>query len=142
MSSVALARPLWPATLRTLRELTRLALAALVLAVGLGAAAADLPLRPAGDQPTRVAAVDHRAWSVAADLPAWPGTVTPVTEQVRASGVLATSHPQPTIPTAPPARPEPTAGSGLAGTTTVHQSAVPRPAVGHGEPTRRGPPAA
>ncbi|MGW0503148.1 hypothetical protein [Micromonospora sp. NPDC003241] len=140
MSSVALARPLWPATLRTLRELTRLALAALVLAVGLGTAAANLPARPAGDQPIHAVA-DHRAWSVTADLPTWPGTVAPAAEQVRASGTLATSPTQPTVPTPPPARPEPAAESGAA-TTTVHQLAAPRPTVGNGEPTRRGPPAA
>ncbi|WP_431728431.1 hypothetical protein [Verrucosispora sp. TAA-831] len=140
MSSVALARPLWPATLRTLRELTRLALAALVLAVGLGTAA-DLPLRPAGDQ-TAHAVAGHHAWSVTADLPTWPGTVAPVTEQVRASGTLSTSPTQHTAPTAPPTRPAPSAGAGSAATTTVHRLAAPRPAVGHGEPTRRGPPAA
>ncbi|WP_432049493.1 hypothetical protein [Verrucosispora sp. NA02020] len=141
MSSAVLARPLWPATLRTLRELTRLALAALVVAVGLGTAVADLPLRPTDDQPTHAVA-DHRAWSVTADVPTWPGTVAPVTEHVRASAALSTSPTQPTAPTAPPAHPEPAAESGSAGTTTVHRPAALRLAVGHGEPPRRGPPAA
>ncbi|WP_326564486.1 hypothetical protein [Micromonospora peucetia] len=40
MPSVASVDPFWSVTLRSLRELTRLAVAALVLAVGLGGAAA------------------------------------------------------------------------------------------------------
>ncbi|MBX7269383.1 hypothetical protein KIF24_27440 [Micromonospora sp. Llam7] len=72
MPSLVLARPMWPATLRALRGLTRLALASLVLAVGLGGIAADLPARPSTVElpavATRPAAAPDR---VANPAPAW-----------------------------------------------------------------------
>jgi hypothetical protein len=43
---VAIARRLWPATLRSFRDLSRLAVTALVLAVGLGGATAATPAGP------------------------------------------------------------------------------------------------
>ncbi|MER7416633.1 hypothetical protein ABT346_07570 [Micromonospora peucetia] len=53
MPSVASVDPFWSVTLRSLRELTRLAVAALVLAVGLGGAAAA-PTPPAAFGPAAV----------------------------------------------------------------------------------------
>ncbi|MEV4197761.1 hypothetical protein [Micromonospora globbae] len=56
MLSVAFARPAWRATLRSLRELTRLAVAALALTVGLNAAtpaSAPTPAAPASTVSSR-----------------------------------------------------------------------------------------
>ncbi|GGM33776.1 hypothetical protein GCM10011608_17830 [Micromonospora sonchi] len=161
MSSFAFARPMWPATLRALRELTRLALATLVLAVAFGTTAATGP-------------------TPGIELPAAPVAATvvarPFVEPIRATD---------TTPTAPhrlvaPARSE-HAGTRPAAATAIPAHAVPadaipadaihtipadgmlahaipataipatavsadvtgwRAAAGEGEPTRRGPPTA
>ncbi|KAB1141351.1 hypothetical protein F6X68_21740, partial [Micromonospora sp. AMSO12t] len=56
MPSVASVDPFWSLTLRSLRELTRLAIAALVLAVGLGAASAAPAPPPFAAGPAAVTA--------------------------------------------------------------------------------------
>lgn len=123
---------MWPATLRALRELTRLALAALVLVVGLGGAVATgLP-----GQPT------------ALDLPARPVTATVVARSaVEPSQTTdeATTRQQRIAAQQPATGP---ARADLADTRPAPAPAVPadlvtaQVAAGAGEPTRRGPPAA
>ncbi|WBB94021.1 hypothetical protein [Verrucosispora sp. WMMC514] len=129
MPSPAFARPLWPATLRALRELTRLALASLVLAVGLGGAvAADPPARStAVSPPTATVALGSPSTAVPA--------VRPAVEPARA--VDAGQWGEPT--TSAPARPAGTDGTS-AGAAQVDHRVAPVPAVRAGEPTRRGPP--
>ncbi len=136
MPSVALARPMWPATLRALRELTRLALATLVLAVGLGGAAAT-------DQPGRSTATDLPARPVAATVAAQPAVepVRPAVKPVRAAADLPARPAQVVASTAPPARPE-HADTAPAAAVPAHHFAAPHAATGEGEPTRRGPPSA
>ncbi|GIJ23527.1 hypothetical protein [Micromonospora lutea] len=128
MPSPAFARPLWPATLRALRELTRLALASLVLAVGLGAAvAADPPARSAAVPPSNAAvAVGPLSTAAVAVRPA--------------------IEPRPTID-AGQGRQEPTASAPV-GPRRGDAAPARATQVGHfiapvraGEPTRRGPPA-
>ncbi|MBY8871731.1 hypothetical protein K7640_07740 [Micromonospora sp. PLK6-60] len=93
MLPVAIARPSWPATLRSLRSLTRLAVAALVLAAGLGAPAhaaapTDAPATPIV-APVRA---DALATSMAAPIvaPARPAALaTPVGAPVASHGPAA-----------------------------------------------------
>ncbi|WP_216592719.1 hypothetical protein [Verrucosispora sioxanthis] len=77
MPSPAFARPLWPATLCALRELTRLALASLVLAVGLGGAVA-------ADPPTRSTAVSPPSATVTLGAPPTAVAVRPTVGPERA----------------------------------------------------------
>ncbi|MFV2103914.1 hypothetical protein [Micromonospora sp. LOL_024] len=135
MPSLAFARPMWPATLRAMRELTRLALAALVLAVGVGGIAAELPTRPtAADLPTVATRVAEPGW-MGDQFPAW--------------------HEQATITVAPPAgigRVDAAPATGVATPRTAiaiaaavvtgpaRPVAAPHSTTGEGEPTRRGPP--
>ncbi len=136
---------MWPATLRALRELTRLALATLVLAVALGTAAATEPTSGIG-------------------LPAAPAAATavarPVVEPIRAADAAPirtgpTGRPGPVRARRSPARaghhdPEPHAipARRAIQTTTIPAAAIPadiagwRAAAGEGEPARRGPPTA
>ncbi|WP_433315409.1 hypothetical protein ACQP0U_02570 [Micromonospora sp. CA-269861] len=118
MSSAASARPARWAVLRSLRELTRLAITALVLAVGLGAAlAATAPPAPTSLRPS---AVSSRVASVRPDAgPAIERAVQP-----------ALAPPADTVDTATAIGPV-TAGP-------VHARTID---PGRGTPARRGPPA-
>ncbi|RIV37052.1 hypothetical protein [Micromonospora radicis] len=126
MPSLAFARPLWPATLCALRDLTRLALAALVLAVGLGGVAATgQPARP--------------------DVTALPAR--PVANLVTARPVdsVRTAEQSPTQPARALApTPEPDRAERLAAVPPVVAVAARpdrvRPAAAEGGATRRGPP--
>jgi hypothetical protein len=103
--------------LRSLRELTRLAVTALVLAVGLGGALAVAP--PPTTALPRPAAVSSRVDSIQ------PDAASPRTPDAAPAG------PRPARPlvTAPPA-----------GTASADEA--PRTELGRGTPPRRGPPAA
>ncbi|MGC4853598.1 hypothetical protein ACLQ24_09405 [Micromonospora sp. DT4] len=117
MSSAALVRPARWAVLRSLRELTRLAVTALVLAVGLGGALAATP--PPADAQLRPSAVSSRVDAVRPE--AIPATV-------------RTNQPAPT---------RPTGGHLTAPAGPVLAQAKHAPAVepGRRTPPRRGPPA-
>ncbi|MCZ7421285.1 hypothetical protein O7605_17410 [Verrucosispora sp. WMMA2121] len=130
MPSPAFARPLWPATLRALRELTRLALASLVLAVGLGGAvAADPPARStAVSPPTATVALGSPSTAVPAVRPAVePARAVDAGPDWRAPAATA------------PVRPEDTDDTSADAAPTDSHIASAR-AVRAGEPTRRGPP--
>ncbi|MET8306219.1 MULTISPECIES: hypothetical protein [unclassified Micromonospora] len=116
MSSAALVRPARRAVLRSLRELTRLAVTALVLAVGLGGALAATP--PPAPTQLRPSAVSSRVDTLRPDAvaaterasqPAAPRPVSTVVAAVATGPVTAAEHP-----------------------VTVEP--------GHGTPSRRGPP--
>ncbi|WP_433531090.1 hypothetical protein ACQPYA_02920 [Micromonospora sp. CA-263727] len=146
MPAVAFARPMWPATLRALRELTRLALATLVLAVGLGAPS-GLPDRPATDLAARSAASQPDTRPAAIDLPARPIAATVALRPADGALRVADAHPVRQVPafapTAPPTQPGHTdIASAPAAAILAYHFAVPRTATGPGEPTRRGPPTA
>ncbi|MEO3772870.1 hypothetical protein [Micromonospora sp. B9E7] len=117
MSSAACVRPARGAVLRSLRELTRLAVTALVLAVGLGGALAATP--PPTPTQLRPSAVSSRVATVRPDAD-------PATERAGQ-------------PAAPPADAVDIAAA------PVLVPAGPRyaPAIdpGRGTPARRGPPA-
>ncbi|MFF0150049.1 hypothetical protein [Micromonospora sp. NPDC005203] len=117
MSSAVLVRPARWAVLRSLRELTRLAITALVLAVGLGGALAATP--PPASTQLRPSAVSSRVASVRPDA-------APATERTA----------QPAA-----ARPADPAGT-TALTSPIAESRGQAPAIdpGRGTPTRRGPP--
>ncbi|MFG2064122.1 hypothetical protein ACGFIK_22185 [Micromonospora sp. NPDC048871] len=154
MPTFAFARPLWPAGRCALADLTRLALVALILAVGLGGATAGRP--DTTDLPAAPATTGLASRAVDGPLTKWPGrevststgpavTAAPATgsvvsvasaighaptQPVRALAVTVVSHPEPSEAAAAPAI-----------------AVAPRPAVVHlatgaGEPTRRGPPTA
>ncbi|MEU7926504.1 hypothetical protein [Micromonospora sp. NPDC049801] len=116
MSSVALVRPARWAVLRSLRELTRLAVTALVLAVGLGGALAATP--PPAEAQLRPTAVSSRVDTVRPDT-------APTTER--------TSRPAPATPADAVAAP--------AGPVLVGTEHAPAGVPGRGIPPRRGPPA-
>ncbi|MEH0845191.1 hypothetical protein V6U81_22645 [Micromonospora sp. CPCC 205711] len=120
MLPVATIHPAWVATLRVMRDLVRLAMTALVLAVGLGAAVAG-PSGPAaaGSAPVRPSVVASRV----ADLPA-----TTPSADVRVDD--SSAGPLPARPAATSVHPAPPA-------TTVRTPAADpvRGAAG-----RRGPP--
>ncbi|MFE9190715.1 hypothetical protein ACFYL6_13995 [Micromonospora sp. NPDC007208] len=118
MSSAASVRPARWAVLRSLRELTRLAVTALVLAVGLGAALAATP--PPAPTPLRPSAVSSRVASVRPD--AGPA--------IERADQPAVASPAGTLDTATATGP---VAAGLA-----H---VPGIDPGRGTPARRGPPA-
>ncbi|MFY1597838.1 hypothetical protein [Micromonospora sp. WMMD737] len=131
MPSVASVDPFWSMTLRSLRELTRLAVAALVLAVGLGGATA-----------------------APAPFAAGPAAVTaPVPAAVTAAGPAVAGARL----TPPLSRREPVAerADGFAAPPAVRRDDTPAAAAvalarpdgpardpGRGVPARRGPPAA
>ncbi|WP_433536766.1 hypothetical protein ACQPZK_02680 [Micromonospora sp. CA-249363] len=117
MSSVALIRPARWAVLRSLRELTRLAVTALVLAVGLGGALAATP--PPAEAHLRPTAVSSRVDTVRPEA---------------APTVERTSRPVP----APPADRDAVAP---AGPILVVAEQAPAGVPVHGTPPRRGPPA-
>ncbi|GAB3852158.1 hypothetical protein GCM10029963_41200 [Micromonospora andamanensis] len=131
MPSPAFARPLWPATLRALRELTRFALASLVLAVGLGGAMAVDP--PAGS-----ATVSPVSATVAIDAPA--STLVAVRPVVEPGQAVDDGPGQRESASTVPSR---TVRAEAASTdaAAVDRVAAPVPAARAGEPTRRGPPA-
>ncbi|MEU6207099.1 hypothetical protein ABZ814_26315 [Micromonospora musae] len=121
MLSVASARPTWRTTLRTLGELTRLAVATLALAVGLGAAA------PAGPPAT---AAQLQPTSVSSQVEVLRPEIAPVAERL-------------TPAEAPAHRPaEPLLAAPAAGTLTATPEALPALDAGHATPGRRGPPLA
>ncbi|MGN9764873.1 hypothetical protein ACTMS2_06855 [Micromonospora sp. SD12] len=122
MPSAASVDPFWSVTLRSLRELTRLAVAALVLAVGLGAAAAPAPA-PFATGPAAVTAAVPAADSRLA-LPRRE----PLAEQV--SGAAAAPAPRSV------------AGSSDTSAAPVARPDGPARDPGRGDPARRGPPAA
>ncbi|WP_435204209.1 hypothetical protein [Micromonospora sp. bgisy143] len=116
MSSAALVRPARWAVLRSLRELTRLAVTALVLAVGLGGAIAATP--PAAATQLRPSAVSSRVDAVRPEA---------------APTVERTSEPAPARPADGDA-----AAPALAVLAGVAHTPAGEP--GRGVPSRRGPP--
>ncbi|MEV4823775.1 hypothetical protein [Micromonospora sp. NPDC049274] len=117
MSSAALVRPARWAVLRSLRELTRLAVTALVLAVGLGGALAATP--PSAQAQLRPSAVSSRV------------------DAVRPEAVAATER------TSQPAAPRPSSEAVVAtptGPVLAGAEHAPAVAPGRGAPPRRGPP--
>ncbi|MEU5671528.1 hypothetical protein ABZ749_14380 [Micromonospora sp. NPDC047753] len=118
MSSAASVRPARWAVLRSLREMTRLAVTALVLAVGLGAALAATP--PPTPTQLRPSAVSSRVASVSPDAG-------PADER---TGQPAEAPPAGTLDTA--------TATGPVAAGPVH---VPAADPGRGSPARRGPPA-
>ncbi|MET8229753.1 hypothetical protein ABZS77_03620 [Micromonospora sp. NPDC005298] len=116
MSSAASVRPARWAVLRSLRELTRLAVTALVLAVGLGGAlAATSP--PAPTQP-RPSAVSSRV-----------DTLRPTAAAAEQAGRPVVSPPSGTVDDLTAAAP-----------VTVRPAHRPAVEPGPGVPSRRGPP--
>ncbi|WBB56232.1 hypothetical protein [Verrucosispora sp. WMMD573] len=130
MPSPAFARPLWPAMLCALRELTRMALATLVLAVGIGGAVtADPPARPtAVPPPSATVFVGSPSTAMSTVRPA----VEPAhaVEDAQDWRVSANSAPLPSAG----------ADATPADATRIDHRVAPVPAVRAGEPTRRGPP--
>ncbi|MFD6680575.1 hypothetical protein [Micromonospora parva] len=123
MSSAAAVRPVRWAVLRSLRELTRLAVTALVLAVGLGAALSASP--PPAPTQLRPSAVSSRVTSVRPDT-------SPAIERAARPAV------------APPAGTRDTATADTATATGPVAAAlayVPAIDPGRDTPARRGPPA-
>ncbi|MFF5175944.1 hypothetical protein ACFY3U_25420 [Micromonospora sp. NPDC000089] len=92
MLAAAYSRPFWAATPRAMRDLVRLALTALVLAGGLGAAVAT-PAAAAGPHPVNASAAGPTAADPAttAHLPA-PGTARAVTGLPAATQDHVTAH--------------------------------------------------
>nr|WTA68268.1 hypothetical protein OHB51_03595 [Micromonospora sp. NBC_00855] len=123
MSSAASVRPARWVVLRSLRELTRLAITALVLAVGLGAALAATP--PPAPTQLRPSAVSSRVASVRPD--AGPA--------IERAGQPAVAPPAGTHETATA---DTATATGLVAASPVH---VPAIDPGRGTPARRGPPA-
>ncbi|MFG1838863.1 hypothetical protein ACLQ29_09265 [Micromonospora sp. DT228] len=117
MSSAVFVRPARWAVLRSLRELTRLAITALVLAVGLGGALAASP--PPASTQLRPSAVSSRVASVRPDA-------TPVTER---AAEPAAARPAGTTDTAT-----------LAGPIAEGPGRAPAVDPGRGAVARRGPP--
>ncbi|MFC4020867.1 hypothetical protein ACFOW4_23385 [Micromonospora sp. GCM10011542] len=117
MSSAASVRPFRRAVLRSLRELTRLAVTALVLAVGLGGALAVAP-PPGAATPLRPASVSSRVDSI----------------RPEAAPRLATDA-APTRPT------RPFVAAPAIDNATAAPDDAPRTGSGRGTPSRRGPPA-
>ncbi|MEV6694446.1 hypothetical protein AB0M35_23520 [Micromonospora sp. NPDC051196] len=156
MPTFAFSRPLWPVTRCALTDLTRLALVALILAVGLGGATGTDPARlpDATDFPAPPAAalVDNRpvvaplaarsgtaplAAGAAAPLAARAGTAPVVTVRPVATSVQVPVQPVRALATAVAPHPGPADAAAPAAATrpvAVHL------ATGAGEPTRRGPP--
>ncbi|MET8039427.1 hypothetical protein ABZU25_01030 [Micromonospora sp. NPDC005215] len=118
MSSAVFVRPARWAALLSLRELTRLAITALVLAVGLGGALAATP--PPASTQLRPSAVSSRVASVRPDAP-------PATER---AAQPAAARPADTADTA-----------ALTGPTAEGRGQAPAIDPGRGTPARRGPPA-
>jgi hypothetical protein len=113
-----------------LRELTRLALATLVLAVGLGGAVtADPPARPTAIPPPSAAVVDGSPSTAMS-------AVQPIVEPARAVDAgqdwRVSANSAPLSPAGADATP--------ADATRIDHRVAPVPAVRAGEPTRRGPP--
>ncbi|MDG4807464.1 hypothetical protein O7634_11955 [Micromonospora sp. WMMD1120] len=117
MSSAVSARPARWAALRSLRELTRLAITALVLAVGLGAALAATP--PPAPTPLRPSAVSSQVATVRPDAG-------PATERAGRPAV------------APPSESSHTTTAVVA--ITVDPGHAPAIEPGRAAPARRGPP--
>ncbi|MER7330524.1 MULTISPECIES: hypothetical protein [unclassified Micromonospora] len=124
MPSVASTDPFWSATLRSLRELTRLAVAALVLAVGLGGVTAA----PALSVPTLGPAASA---PVAANAPV--AAIAPVDRPLPRREPAA----ERTVDAAPPA-----VRRAVTPVVSVVRLDVPTRGPGRGVPTRRGPPTA
>ncbi|MEH1166347.1 hypothetical protein V6V47_13255 [Micromonospora sp. CPCC 205539] len=116
MSTAASARPARWAVLRSLRELTRLAVTALVLAVGLGGALAATS--PAAPTQLRPSAVSSRVAALRPDA-------APAIEQ---AGEPVASRPVYTAP------------DKAAGPVTASPQQAPAVDLGRGTPSRRGPP--
>ncbi|MFG3703476.1 hypothetical protein ACGF7U_01890 [Micromonospora sp. NPDC047670] len=120
MPSAASTDPFWSVTLRSLRELTRLAVAALVLAVGLGGVTAA----PAPATPTLGPVVASTPVAASAPVDRLLPHREPAAERVADAAAPPTVRRAET-PVAPTARPD-----------------VPARDPGRGVPTRRGPPTA
>ncbi|MER7459918.1 hypothetical protein [Micromonospora sp. NPDC126480] len=160
MPSAASAHPLWGAVLRSLREMTRLAVAVLALTTGLGAAASVAP------PPAAASTAHETVASHVVDAAVSPVTA-PTPPQHRTDRALIAPHPTVAVVAVPqPVRPslgtasasaarETVAGAPLvvepivepigepiAGVPapTAHGAAPPEP--GPGAMTRRGPPSA
>ncbi|MFG2012836.1 hypothetical protein ACGFNF_27600 [Micromonospora sp. NPDC048868] len=134
MPSAASVDPFWSVTLRSLRELTRLAVAALVLAVGLGGATAASAPAPFAAGPTAVTAPVPAA--VTAAVPA--GASAPLTPPLSRREPVAE---QADGFAAPPAvRHDDTLADAAA--VAVARPDGPAREPGRGVPARRGPPAA
>ncbi|WP_433128789.1 hypothetical protein ACQPWW_02745 [Micromonospora sp. CA-240977] len=118
MSSAVCVRPARWAVLRSLRDLTRLAITALVLAVGLGGALAATP--PPASTQLRPSAVSSRVASVRPDIPS-------VTER---AAQPATARPAATADT-----------TALTGPIAEGRGQAPAIDPGRGVPALRGPPA-
>jgi hypothetical protein len=118
VSSAASVRPARWAVLRSLRDLTRLAVTALVLAVGLGAAIAATP--PPAPTQLRPSAVSSRVASVRPDAGA----------AIERAGQPAVAPPADTVEAAT-----------AAGAVAVGPGHAPAIDPGRGTPARRGPPA-
>lgn len=128
MPSVASVDPFWSVTLRSLRELTRLAVAALVLAVGLGGASAAPAPFAAG--PAAVTAPVPAAVTAAGPAVASARLTPPLSRPEQADGFAA-----------PPAlRRDGTPADTAA--VAVARPDGPARDPGRGVPARRGPPAA
>ncbi|WBB65288.1 hypothetical protein [Micromonospora sp. WMMD812] len=122
MLSVASARSVRRATLRSLRELTRLAVTALALAVGLGGATTG----PVAPPPATVAQLQPSAVTSQADVlrPEAP----PAAERLAESAASTIRPAHGRVVAAP------------AGAVATTPDAVPVAGPGHGAPGRRGPP--
>ncbi|MFC0507729.1 hypothetical protein [Micromonospora costi] len=131
MLSVASPRPVWRAALRSLRELTRLAVAALALTVGLGGATAA----PAGAHPGAPPQLSASA------LATGSGALRPDVAPAVSAGVDASAAERPAPATHRPVR---RGGSApvAAGTATTPVEAVTPADPGGRTPGRRGPPLA
>ncbi|MGC5333694.1 hypothetical protein [Micromonospora sp. DT62] len=131
MPSVASVDPFWSVTLRSLRELTRLAVAALVLAVGLGSATAAPAPFAAGPA------------AVTAPVPAAVTAAGPTVASARLTPPLSRREPvaeQVDGVAAPAVRRDDTPADTAA--VAVARPDGPAHDPGRGVPARRGPPAA
>lgn len=133
MPPVAIACPLWAAALRSLRDLTRLAVTALVLAAGLGGTTAASAAGPSADQVRPI--VD-----TSGTLSAAPGQLAPTLVTGWVNEPRATSHPVADRAADAPARAlrrtaRPAAPAAVTAPPTPPGADPARDAVG-----RRGPP--
>ncbi|MGC5032880.1 hypothetical protein [Micromonospora sp. DT229] len=152
MPTLAFARPLWPVGRCALTDLTRLALVALILAVGLGGATGGRP--DTTELPAAPTSTGLASRAVEGPLTGWPGrevststgsavTVAPATGSA-VSVASATGHTptQPVRALAAAAVPYPETSEAAPTAAVAPRPAVVHLATGAGEPTRRGPPGA
>ncbi|MDM4722278.1 hypothetical protein QTQ03_22800 [Micromonospora sp. WMMA1363] len=154
MSSVASTHPLCDVVLRSLREMTRLAVAALALTAGLGGAtaAAAVPLAahtaqvlPAVDSdPRKLPPLIGAHGTTAAWLAATATSDTTAAQDVTPAWLTATATSDTESTAALPAWAAalPGVGPALAGAVTTAGRDAPADAPARGASTRRGPPSA